>query len=143
MRALLESIRSLAGLFSVGQGSAGRVRTPDDLGESPFYARLKDTPQRDKKLATDLMKIDEDIWRSKGWDDASGPWGNWDDYKENVEVAVRRIGIRPGTLSERVWEILENENYHSINGALDDLAMYKVKHYTDAQIKKLFRSKSQ
>jgi hypothetical protein len=67
------------------------------------------------KEAQRLMKIDGDIFRRFGWRSGIEANRNPDKYYPAVRAAVS------GSVSQAVLDQLENENHHSLVGALTQL----------------------
>lgn len=74
---------------------------------------MKDT----QKMVEDLMDIDNYHWMKKGYE--SRPSGR--DYMLLVLDIANDIAWKypDGNISDEVQHILENENYHTLNTAID------------------------
>jgi hypothetical protein len=62
-----------------------------------------------------LMNIDNDIWNKFGFRSGGDVDKNWDKYKQAVNEKVQ------GKVSKETWEDLQDNNYHSMIRALNEL----------------------
>lgn len=81
-------------------------------------------PSANIKVST-LMDIDNKLWDKHGIQ-SGDEWRDnpdkFEDYKKTVKAELEKKGVTK--LSRDMYKKLENENYHTLNRALEELGMY-------------------
>jgi len=72
------------------------------------------------KSSERLMLLDNKIWQKHGWQH-----GGMVDKKLYAREIKKAVGKRK--FSEKTYDVLENENYHTLNATLGKLGRFKEK----------------
>jgi hypothetical protein len=78
----------------------------------------KNWVKQNQRDARNIMNIDSQIWREKGWEDGGM-------VRQDVLKAELRLRLKKKKFSPIVAEILEDANFHSSNQALQELGFVK------------------
>lgn len=99
-------------------------RNPDSkLAEKLDYAKISDAPLNKVKhklqqKANELMRMDSKLWDDMGVDSGTALEKRWEEYKSAIKQKVMQ------RQNPFIYLILEDQNYHALNKALDELDLW-------------------
>jgi hypothetical protein len=112
------------------------IKQPNEKAEKSYVIEMgKVTPEQEKafkgwdkayikkneKLAGQLMRIDNSIWRKHGW--RSGSAVDNSVYKVELKEELDKKGIKE--IPYLQYHIFEDANYHTLNKNLEELGAFK------------------
>jgi hypothetical protein len=85
-----------------------------------------------KKQANKIMDIDNTLWDKVGATHGGELKKKWSSYKKLVKEKIKPVSAED---SKKVYDILEDNNFHSINAAMRQLGLFEKDPYPDASKK--------